>query len=114
MQYRIWAEMLVGGVYKHYDTPPTSTMFKRSGGDFTTGRKKENVTKPSTPVACAVTPSRSGNGSSPSRTIDGRSKCYRQLTELKNLRDTGVLMDDEFDAERKAILDTLEHLKGSK
>ena len=106
--------MLVGGVHKHYDTPPTSTMFKRSGGDFTIGRKKENFPRALTPSASTVTPSRSGNGTSPARAIEGRSKCYRQLTELKNLKDTGVLAADEFDAECEAILATLEDLKVNK
>ena len=114
MQYRIWAEMMVGGVYKDRDTPPASTMFKRSGGNFDMGHKKDNFTKALTQIASAVTPSRSvtsSTGTSPAKAIEGRSKCYRQLAELKNLRDTHVLTDSEFEAEREAILDTLENLK---
>ena len=34
---------------------------------------------------------------SPSRLIDGRSKCYRQLAELKkNLQDSGIISENEF------------------
>lgn len=61
-----------------------------------------------------ATPNRSGtssNGTSLARAIKGRSKCYRQLSELKNLRDTCVLTDAEFETEREAILTTLGNLK---
>ncbi len=33
MQYRIWAEMITGGIYS---SPPTSSMFMRAGGGSTT------------------------------------------------------------------------------
>lgn len=117
MQYRIWAEMVVGDVHKDYDIPPTSTMFRRSGGNFNSGRKKEDLTQALTQIASAVTPTRLGNssnGTSPAKAIEGRSKCYRQLAELKNLRDISVLTDDEFEAERAAILSTLDILKAKK
>lgn len=115
MQYRIWSEMVVGGVYKDCDIPPSTTMFKRSGGTFNSaGWKKEDLKQALTQIASAVTPTRSGcssNSTSPARAIEGRSKCYRQLAELKNLRDSGVLSDEQFEFEREAILATLENLK---
>ena len=46
---------------------------------------------------------------SPSRLIDGRSKCYKQLAELKNLKDSGIISDDEFLDERVAILQVLKN-----
>ena len=33
MQYRVWAEMSVGGVHISTETPPTTTMFVRAGGN---------------------------------------------------------------------------------
>ena len=77
------------------------------------------------------------NGISPTRLIDGRiiqagglvnfqvkyhgkptksyliphtSKCYKQLAELKNLKDSGVLLEEEYAAEREAILNVLKKL----
>ena len=82
MQSRIWAEMVVGGVYKDRDTPPASTMFKRSGGNFDMGHKKDNLTKALTQIVSAATPSRSGTssaGNSPAKAIEGRSKCTASL-----------------------------------
>ena len=32
MQYRVWAEVYLGGVHPSLDSPPTSTMFNRAGG----------------------------------------------------------------------------------
>ena len=32
MQYRVWAEMHVGGVHNSTDNPPNTTMFVRAGG----------------------------------------------------------------------------------
>ena len=41
MQYRIWAEMVAGGVYASTDSHPTTSMFTRAGGTPTTNRKPE-------------------------------------------------------------------------
>ena len=32
MQLRIWAEMIVTGLYENTDSPPTTSMFVRAGG----------------------------------------------------------------------------------
>jgi hypothetical protein len=39
MQYRVWAEMYLGGVHPSLDTPPTSTMFSRAGGGGSVKKK---------------------------------------------------------------------------
>jgi len=38
---------------------------------------------------------------SPSRLIGGRSKCYKQLAELKNI---GIISENEFEDEHVAII----------
>jgi len=54
-------------------------------------------------LACAIATSNAGKSADQ---IDGRSKCYRQLTELKSLRDTGVLSENECKDECDAIKNT--------
>ena len=44
--------------------------------------------------------------------IDLRSKCYKQLSELNNLKDTGILTEEEYVAEKDAVLAMLKKLKG--
>ena len=113
MQYRIWSEMIIGGVYGNRDKPPVTSMFQRAGGNHPSGRKKDDVSQALGQIVSAITPQRnsgnSSNGSSPAtKTIDGRSKCYRQLADLKNLRD--ILTEEEFRVEREAILGILKSL----
>ena len=43
--------------------------------------------------------------------IDNRSKCYRQLAELKNLMESGLLSEEEYTSERQAVMDILHKLK---
>ena len=39
MQYRVWAEMYLGGVHPSFDATPTSTMFYRASGGCSVKRK---------------------------------------------------------------------------
>ena len=52
-------------------------------------------------------------GDSPAKVIESRSKCYRQLAELKNLMESGLLSEEKYTSERQAIMDTLHKLKGN-
>ena len=47
---------------------------------------------------------------SPAKVIDSRSKCYRQLSEVKSLFESGLLSDEEYQVEREAIMNTLKKL----
>ena len=58
MQYRVWAEMIIGGVHKSKEHTPTLTMFIRAGSS----RKKSEL---------GVT------GSSPAKQIENRTKSYK-------------------------------------
>ena len=113
MQYCIWSEMVAGGMHGSTVEPPATSMFLRAGG---TNQKKanvsESVSQAMTQIASALTPS-TGNrvsGGSPARVIDNRSKCYKQLAELRNLMESGLLSEDEYASERAAIMATLKNL----
>ena len=97
MQYRIWAEMIVGGVYSSIDCAPSSTMFIRAGG----GVKKQGDHTANTVAS---------TGTSPAKVIDNRSKCYKQLSDLKNLLESGVLSQQEYTSEKVTIMGMLRKL----
>ena len=116
MQYRIWAEMKAGGLHANLDDPPTTSMFSRAGGGNKTVTQSP-IVKAVTDAATALTsvmtkPSdRSGTGGgSPAKLIENRSKLYRQLSDLRNLRDDGVLSDKEYQDEKEAIMGFLKQL----
>ncbi len=121
MQYRIWGEMIVGGLHENTDDPPNTTMFARAGGG-TPYRKKtqpspvtELLTEAATAITSALSPkptaSTGGMGTSPAKLIESRSKLYKQLSELQNLRSMGVLTDDEFFPEKESIMELLKKFK---
>ena len=120
MQYQIWAEMKSGGLHDSMTTHPATSMFVRAGG--TTPKKVASVPDPMSQAICqlasALTPKASSTtpacrvGDSPAKVIENRSKCYRQLAELKNLMETGLLSEEEYTSERQAVMDTLHKLKG--
>ena len=47
-------------------------------------------------------------GASPGRAIENCSKCYRQLSELSNLKSSGVLTLEEYEAEKKSSYERIE------
>ena len=98
MQYRIWSEMIAGGMHGSTVEPPA------------TSRAGSSNTKKSPPTPVTPTSGSKSSGNSPARVIDNRSKCYNQLSELRNLKETGLLSDGEYAAERAAIMSTLKNL----
>jgi hypothetical protein len=118
MQYRIWGEMIVGGFYSSKSECLSTCMFSRAGGKEPL-KKKADVSEALGEVAKHVaiscilrsysipsTRSSSGNIASRAKTIDTRSKCCKQLSELKS---AGVLTEEEYQSE-EAIMATLKKL----
>ena len=120
MQFRIWAEMVASGMYCSMDNPPNTTMFTRAGSG-TPSRKKDNVpvaralSDAATVIATALSPAVSTSSThiiasnSPAKVIESRSKLYRQLNELQNLKQSGVLTDEEYCEEKGTIMKLLQH-----
>ena len=54
----------------------------------------------STSTSCGVV-------ASPAKLIDNRSKCYKQLGDLSDPRNSGVLTDEEYLRKKEAIVITL-------
>ena len=124
MQLRIWAEMIVGGMYSSREDPPNTTMFVRAGGQSKKSGEQSSstMTKAITDVACAITnvlsPKSSPvldklpniTGCSPVKAIESRSKLYKQLSELNNLKTIGVLTEGEYLSEKQAIMNLLKEI----
>ena len=126
MQLRIWAELIVGGMCSGTDDPPSrNPMFLRAG-DGNYKKSESPVTQALTNVASAITAAfltrqpqepptsstqRQSTGvSSPAKLIENRSKLYKQLSELKNLKGCGVLSDAEYATEKATIMVLLKQL----
>ena len=123
MQFRIWAELIVGGMCSIDRPPCNNSMFKRAGaGDGASKRNESHVTQALTNVITAAlsakdnqesqqsTPRPSTSISNPAKLIENCSKLYKQLSELKNLKGCGVLDDEEYAAEKATIMDLLKQL----
>ena len=118
MQIRIWAEMIVSELHSSLENPPTSTMFVRAG-DGNSSKKKsdsnptltEAVTQATTVLSAALTSPRPAAASNlPASQIEARSMCYKQHGELKILRDTEVLSEEEYSTEKQAVMQVLNSL----
>jgi hypothetical protein len=114
MQYRIWAEMHVGGYQPSLDEAPSNSIFLRAGGAAVKRTTVDIVSQAINQLSpalspCVTTPTSHSSGS-PAKLIDNRSKCYKQLGELKILMQTGILTDEEYSREREAIMGTLKSL----
>ena len=118
MQYRIWSEMIIGGLHKSTDIAPSNPLFLRAGGNYP---KKKPISGGDTliqavaDIASSIVKSRSAPSPnstvhSPAKVIDSRSKCYCQLSELKSLFESGLLSDEEYQVEHEAIMNTLKNL----
>ena len=118
MQIRIWAEMVVSGMYSSLDEPPKTSMFGRAGdGSPQKKTKKSEVAQALSDAATAITSVISTNVQGASSTnsdnsvIERRSRLYRQLNELRELQSTGVLTGDEYKTEKDSIMKLLAQLK---
>lgn len=124
MQIRIWSEMIVGGIHASLNESPTSSMFVKAGKGCGSAKKKnennspmaEALTQAAVAISSALSP-RSNlsinqtNGTSPGKLIESRSKCYKQLHDLSNLKAAGILSDMEYSDEKEAVLVVLKRLK---
>ena len=107
--------MHVGGYQPSLDEAPSNSMFLRAGGAAVKRTTADIVSQAINQLAPTLSPSVTtpishGSSGSPAKLIDNRSKCYKQLGELKNLMQTGLLSDEEYSREREAVMGTLKSL----
>ena len=116
-------EVIAGGLYSSTSDPPSeNSMFQRAGGSSSSQKKKDTTGTTiaqalATAITCALDPAKTtpGHGatssSSPAKLIESRSKLYKQLSELQNLRSMGILTDAEYATEKETIMNLLKELK---
>ena len=132
-QFKLWAEMLTSGVHTDIDVPPAASMF---GRESKKGRAPESV---STDLSAAVvdmvsvvsTLSQALSTSaqtqlnrlqtscsrpslatwSPLKRAELRSMYLKQMTELRQLYDSGILSEEEYVEQRVELVDLLRQLK---
>ena len=95
-----------------YWRTPRIHLFVRAGGGCTTPKSKSSpVNKSLSDIAKCLTnvlsSPRSSAGTNPAKSIDSRSKCYKQLGDLNSLKIAGVLSEEEYCAEKAAVMSTL-------
>ena len=122
MQLRIWAELLVSELYFSLEDPPhNNSMFEKvgTGGNRKISKADSPVARVVAEAASAISHALSGSkigqpvaaaGHSPAKLIESRSKLYKQLSELQNLKSMGVLDDIEYLTEKETIMDLLHQL----
>jgi len=88
MQYRLWSEIISGGIHRSMTDPPKTAMFSPCGklSNKKKGSLVEVMANAILKLASTInTPRATDQIMEKSTSL--RSKCYQQLTELKNLKD---------------------------
>ena len=100
MQYHIRSEMIICSVHSSVDDPPNTSMFARAGGSSVHRKKSDSgfaesladfvkhlssALSPPTQQSNAIASRAASAGTSPAKSIDSRSKCYEQLSDLNNI-----------------------------
>ncbi len=88
-------------------------MFNRAGSVNVKRRTSSDaVTQVVDKLANALSPKAvSSCGNSPAKVIENRTKCDKQLSELKNLNESGIISDEEYRSEKEAFMLSLKTLK---
>jgi hypothetical protein len=92
LQYRVWAETIVGGRHVSLDNPPKGSFFKKSGSPERSIPEKRPA---------AITPIRAA---------DLKSTYIKQIRELHSLQDVGAITEADFQKQKKTILDQMDQL----
>lgn len=102
----------MGGLHASVDDSPTCLMFIRAGQSAAPKKKNDSnsmtdaLTQAAVAISSALSPRPSSQTTlgSPGKLIESRSKCYKQLSEINNLKASGVLTEDEYFTEKEAIM----------
>ena len=123
-QYKLWAEMYVGGGHLSLEELPSAAMFRRDNKQSKKSHSDLNTTvvdgmltvmnnlcqalTPTKQIDKAHSPSPSF---SPMKRAQLRSTCLKQLSELRDLHDTGVLHKEEYEEQRSDLVHLMRQLK---
>ena len=122
LQYRLWAEMFIKfyDTHKTLDTAPPYPLFgeeRRPRASSATGQLNEALTGLANSIAVALVPNQlqqsahSSTTASPTKTAQLRSKYMEKLEDLIKVHDLGVLTLEEYEDERKVIVNSMKNRK---
>ena len=100
IQYRVWAETMVGGRHTSYDRPPTGAYFKQSKGSQGT----------STSPAVSGEDQEGAKSSAvmtPVKAAQLNSMYIKQIGELHSLLDLGAITSEDFLKQKNALMNNL-------
>ena len=115
-QLRLWARMVIANTHDDLENPPMVPMIT---GPAQKQPNKNSLTEALTSAACAVAdafsptrtvPPQQVKHGSPSKIVDVRMKNLEQLRMLQSLLDDGVLNQEEFLAQKRIVLQSLNNL----
>ena len=120
-QVKIWAEALASGQYSDLDTPPGYAMFgrekdKKHCKDGNVDVVMSGMMNMMNTLCQALTPKvtqpeRRPVGLSPMKKAELRSTYLKQLSELRQLRDNGILTGDEYEEQQEDLIESMRSLK---
>ena len=87
-------------------------MKRKTGHASNCGEVVSAISNLTSALSPRLVPSSSGNTTvnSPAKMIDNRTKCYKQLADLKSLFENNVLTKEKYNTERSIILGVLKKL----
>ena len=123
-QIKIWAEALASGQYTDLDTPPGYAMFGRENRDKKVSKDgnvevvmsgmmnmMNTLCQALTPTPKVTSSERKQVGLSPMKRAELRSTYLKQLSELRQLHDNGILTEDEYEEQREDLIESMRNLK---
>ena len=119
-QYKLWAEMLVCGTHTSVDEPPSASMFSRESKRSSSGLAANSSLNDTVvsgmmtmmnSLCQALVPKSAGTTcGSPIKRAELRGTYMKQLSELKQLRDGGILDQEEYEEQRLDIIKLMRQL----
>ncbi len=118
-QYKLWAEMLACGTHTSENEPPSASMFNRDSkhSSKASGTPNDTVVSGMMTVmnslclALAPKPTVGSTYSSPVKRAELRGTYMKQLTELKQLQNEGILDQYEYEEQRTDLVELICKLK---
>ena len=102
LQYSLWAEVLVSGVYTDTQNPPPYPMFGKACQTKSTVNQSTSGSLAGPTTNLTLSPE--------TWTIELRGKCIDQIKEIVKLHDIGALSDAEFERERLYYVNRMQEL----
>ena len=118
-QYKLWAEMYAKGAHNSLEEPPHAAMFQHETKQSKSSHDHAAVMVTVIDKLCsALTPKQIGNDKraitstlSPMKKAELRSTYMKQLSELRQLHDNGVLTEDKYEEQREELVQLMRQLK---